>query len=388
MKLKKIITATLLSISLATPIQANFWGDIFGEVTKYFDISGFEAGNWWEGIIGEGLNALAGTAGADGVMETCYVYNPRAWDSKIEIDLCGVLDKLPNLCESAPDLGAFGYTKKTFDWNIKDACTKLVEDKLEISIGDYLGGFNTNIDLFNMETDNKSSIYGGKLKYGFKDTENKHYLQAMLDGDHETLTVYNNIMNTTGTTSPDDIDISMLNVAYETIEDYTNSVQERVDTFRMLKDQLNISRVKSIAYKRMLSINEEKKLTTDENSQLEREETKIGAIGKMLEDYKEIVDKQVKMNVKERMLLEYKPGVLDPTKNTVKRFQKEDRARVVFVIEKQKAIQAKIYREEMEKGDKLIKAADREMHRVMYATEELNEEMTMEKIQELIKTEE
>jgi len=294
------------------------------------------------------------------------------------------MDSMPNLCDSAPDLSSFGYRKKNPKWDLKNACKNLVGTKQSVNIADYIPQINTNIELFNMDTNNTSSEIGGKIRYSFSETNNKHYLQALNDGDYETLTVFNNILNTSESTNPDDIDISKINVSYETIDDYTKSVEDRVDAFRTLEDQLNISRVKKIAYDTFIGINKKHPLTEDFASQTNRENEKLGAKSKMLEDYEKLVDKYVKMNIKDRMLLEYKPGVLDPTKATVERWQEEERARVIYVIEKQKAIQSKIIREEKRRGDVLIKRAEREITRVMYATEELNEKATMKNIQALI----
>ena len=389
MKLKIFASAVLLSTSLQAGIIDDILNDLFGDILSYFNIGGVEAGDFFDALQEEVGNNIAGVIGegAGSAMDMCYVYNPSTlpvYGSKIDLNICGIMDSMPNLCDSAPDLSSFGYRKKNPKWDLKNACKNLVGTKQSVNIADYIPQINTNIELFNMNTNNTSSEIGGKIRYSFSETNNKHYLQALNDGDYETLTVFNNILNTSESTNPDDIDISKINVSYETIDDYTKSVEDRVDAFRTLEDQLNISRVKKIAYDTFIGINKKHPLTEDFASQTNRENEKLGAKSKMLEDYEKLVDKYVKMNIKDRMLLEYKPGVLDPTKATVERWQEEERARVIYVIEKQKAIQSKIIREEKRRGDVLIKRAEREITRVMYATEELNEKATMKNIQALI----
>lgn len=389
MKAKIFISAVALSTTLHAGLLDDILGDIFGDILEYFDIGGVEAGDFFDALQQETGNSLSGVIGegAGSAMDMCYVYNPSTlpvYGSKINLNICGIMDKMPNLCNSVPDLSAFGYRKKNPKWDLKTACKNLVGTKQSVSIADYITNANTNIELFNMDTNNTSAAIGGKIRYSFSETSNKHYLKALQDGDYETLTVFNNILNTSDETDPDKIDISKINVSYNTIDDYTKSVEERVDAFRTLEDQLNISRVKRLAYKTFIGINQKHPLTEDFASQTNRENEKLGAKSKMIEDYGELVDKYVKMNIKDRMLLEYRPGVLDPTKATVNNFQQEERARIVFVIEKQKAIQAKILRAEQRKGDVLKKRAEREITRAMYATEELNEAATMKNIQELI----
>jgi len=392
MKVKLFVSSILLSTSLQVHagILDNILKDVFGDVLSYFDIGGVEAGDFFHALQEEAVGNLAGQIGegAGSVMDTCYVYSPSSspvYGSKININVCSVMNSLPNLCDSAPDLGSYGYRKKNPKWDLKNACKNIMGNKQTIKISDYIPNANMNIELFNMDTSNKSSVIGGKIRYAFSETNNKHYIAALKDGDYETLTIYNNILNTSNATSPDDIDISKINVAYSTIDEYSKSVEERVDAFRTLEDQLNISRVKKLAYDTFIGINKKHPLTENFSSQTSRENEKISAKSKILEDYEKLVDKFVKMNIKDRMLLEYRPGVLNPTKETVDNRPEEERARVVYVIEKQKAIQANIIRQERRKGDTLTKRAKREITRVMYATEELNEKATMKNIQALVK---
>lgn len=384
-----LATVSILSIvSTTVVVKANLFSDVLGFLGQYIDINGITPQEYQEQFQTQALNSLGAKFAP--ALEVCYVHSPApANGSAMEVtfNACDALQNIntPNPCDSLPDLSMLGFSKKNIDFDLSSYCDTLTKKYQKINIEQSTGAVDFNNLL--KDADNAEKQVPSTFANANK---NSAFGTAVKDNDYQSAKTYETIMLQSGITDPSKIDTSNINVAYKTPQEYEKSIKDRLTMLTVLRSELDLNRLKSHAKAQFIKANNKFPLNQASGSgavsQSQARETQKESVANILKgEYEKLTDKWIEMKTQQELLLTYEPAVLNPTKEYVNQFRDEDRAKVVYAIEKQKAWKANIMDKYNIEGETMKKKANIVIDRARVSTNEINENYELSKLNELTK---
>lgn len=369
----KIILLSLLFVSPILAFEINIsWGDI----AKYIGLEGGDIEDY-ASQIEESASENLGVLGDLGGM--CYVYDPPSLGSlHISANICSLVGNidLKSPCASAPNIPGFKKIDRfKNNLDLKRYCENVFGNQVIFDIDKIVGEIDINKNIFAVSSDGSDSV---ETYYTLDDArENLTMIEAIKNNNYEATYIYKSLLNASQK-APKNLDVSKINVAYTTKEDYKTSIDEQVESFSTLHDQLDLNKFKKNCLVQFRKIN---KATNDFE---ERKKQKESLKAKLLEEYSKIADKYGIYKKKQRILLEHRDPVVNPTKEFISGYEPKHRAAIIYAVEKQKAHEAKIYSEVKEEVDTLKRKVALIVDKTLYATHEFDREKAFKEIQDLI----
>ena len=288
-------------------------------------------------ILNKSGGALNSSVG--GVLSYCYDYKPSPVKNfDFSFDPCNLFGNSSlSPCDSAPNLEKLGYYKKSdvsqlsFDFN--RYCNKLINSNETTT--QVVKSVNTSktIDKTivnnNDKVENKISDSAIGLEKGLSNIDVK---KAIETNNYKTYTVMKDVVKRADD-NVDEIDFTNINVEYKTLEEYEESVESLANDYTQSKNNINLDKLKRESYEQFVRVNAD---TSDEN---EREKQKEALKSKILEDYKNLLDKFEKYEIDKTtwLLTNENKQVVYPTANVVKgAATTEEKINMIYYIEKQK----------------------------------------------------
>ncbi|CAA6799808.1 MAG: Unknown protein [uncultured Sulfurovum sp.] len=369
----KIFFLTLFLVSPITAFEINIsWGDI----ARYIGLEGGDIEDY-ASQIEETASENLGVLGDLGGM--CYSYDPPSLGSLyISANICSLVGNvnLKSPCASAPSIPGFKKIdkfKNTLD--LKRYCENVFGSQVVFDINKIVGEIDINKNIFAVSRDGYDSV---ENYYTLDDArENLTMIEAIKNNNYEATYIYKSLLNASQKV-PKNLDVSKMNVAYTTKEEYKTSIDEQVESFSTLHDQLDLNKFKKNCLLQFRKIN---KATKDID---ERKKQKESLKSKLLEEYREIADKYGIYKRKQRVLLEHRDPVVNPTKEFISGYEPKHRAAIIYAVEKQKTHISKIYTEVKEEVDTLNRKVALIVDKTLYSTHEFDREKAFKEIQDLI----
>lgn len=372
-RFKIVLFSTLLLFSSLSAFEINIsWGD----VAKYLGIDGGSIEDY-AAEVEEEMSSQLGVLGELGGM--CYSYDPPSLGTlNISVNVCSLVEhiNLKSPCESAPNIPGFKRIDRFKNrLDLKRYCDNVFGEHVVFDMDKIVGDIDINKNIFAIGSDGLDSV---ENYYTLADArENLTMIEAIKHNNYEATYIYKSLLNASEKT-PKDIDVSKINVAYETKEEYRSSMDEQVESFATLRDQLDLNKFKKNCLVQFRKIN---RATKDFE---ERKKQKEALKSKLIEEYHSITEKYGIYKRKQRVLLEHRDPVVNPTKSFINGYEPKDRAAIIYAVEKQKAHEAKIYASVREEVEALNRKVALIVDKTLYSTHEFDREKAFKEIQELI----
>ncbi|MCK9476217.1 MAG: hypothetical protein M0R46_09870 [Candidatus Muirbacterium halophilum] len=381
---KNIAIGFLIFIAGLGVSKASLFDDVLGFLGNYLTIGGVAPSQYQEQLQTLALNQLGSQYAP--ALDFCYVQTPTSNTgslTEVSLNACQALGKMdiPDPCSKLPDLSAFGFSKRTNVIDVKKYCANTFGDYKKLDIGATTNNFDSNSHLKMQET------YNNEKQYNYEEAnKNTVFGTAVSENDYATVEVYKNILNSSTSQDPKAIRNDKINVAYSTVDDYEKSLNERVDMLSELRVAISSDRLKKHAIKEFTKVNQTYPyLSGSDQETTKREDRKKAVSDSLNNEYGKMVDRYVDFQIKQKLLLEYEPAVVNPTKEYVDKFRDGDRAKVVFAIEKQKAWKAQIIDKYKQEGERLKEQAQLIISKARTSTNEVNEKKVIADLDKLIK---
>ncbi len=367
-----IVVMIIFFITRLSAFEINIsWGDI----AQYIGLDGGDIEDYASNVeeeVSENLGVLGDLGGM------CYSYDPPSLGTlHISANLCSLVGNvnLQSPCDSAPNIPGFKKIDRFKTLNLQRYCENVFGSHTVFDINVIVGDIDTNKNIFAVNSDGLDST---EYYYTLDDArENLTMIEAIRNNNYEATYIYKSILNASEK-SPKDLDISKINVAYATKEAYHDSIDEQVESFATLHDELDLNKFKKNCLIQFRKIN---KATSDFE---ERKKQKESLKAKLLEEYDKIAQKYGVYRRKQRMLLEHRDPVVNPTKEFISGYEPKNRAAIIYAVEKQKAHEAKIYTEVREEVAALNRKVALIVDKALYSTHEFDREKAFQEIQALI----
>jgi len=371
---KKIIFILMIVGMSVTQVNAD-WTINWGDIKDYLGIGGGDIEDT-SSSIEESASDKLGVLGELGGM--CYVYDPPSLGSlNISVNMCSLMGNvdIASPCKSAPPIPGFRKVDKFGNLDLKRYCENIFGPEIVFNIDNIVPKIDLNRNIFSVSSTGSYSI---PTNYNLSEVrENLTMLEAVTNNNFEAVYVYNSLLNSSKK-KPKDLDVSKLNVAYTTKEDYTESLTTQVENFSTIHDQLDLNKFKKNCLIQFRKINT---LYSDFD---DRKKEKEALKGKLLEEYRKITEKYAIFKRNQRGLLEHRDPVVNPTKEFIEGYKPKNRASIIYTIEKQKAHKAKIYAEVEQEVDEMNRKVALIVDKTLYSTHEFDREKALEEIKKLI----
>lgn len=264
-----------------------------------------------------GSNLIQGAAGLvpNEVMEMCYDYKPKVSIAKPN-DVCSFIKGGVDPCAAAPDLTAYGYTKKKSDPfftkeldNLRTYCQSVAKDTATAaSLPQAISGYSASGNIRSSDPKNASAVYGSSGVLGWdnikaystggKTLTNNYYLyKAVSNNDWMSFKYYQDVLENSvgnGATVKNKVNVFSPNelkkvtVPYNNIQDYNNDVKKIATVLRTSTQQSSAVRVANVSQTEMA-----KAELNAQASGADAEVTKESIAGSKTEEIEKAIDNDV-----------------------------------------------------------------------------------------------
>jgi hypothetical protein len=373
-KSKKIIFILMIVGITSSQVNAAFtftWGD----VADYLGIGGGDIEDS-ASLVEETISDQLGVLGELGSM--CYVYDPPSLGAlHISANICSLMGNvnITSPCKSAPPLPGFKKVDRFGNLDLKRYCENIFGTEIIFNIDKIVPEIDLNKNIFAVSAKGSYSI---PTNYNLSEVrENLTMFEAVKNNNFEATYVYNALLNSSKK-KPKDLDVSQLNVAYTTKEDYSKSVNVQVENFSTMHDQLDLNKFKKNCLIQFRKIN------TLYSDFADRKKQKAALKGELLEEYRKITEKYAIFKRNQRTLLEHRDPVVNPTKEFIDAYEPKHRASIIYTVEKQKTHRAKIYAEVEQEVAEMNRKVILIVDKTLYATHEFDRDKALKEIKKLI----
>ncbi len=298
-------------------------------------------------LLNQTGGAFNGVSGS--VLSYCYDYKPTPIKSfDFSLNPCAYFkdEYSLNPCDLAPDLSSVGYTKKkandiTLNPDLKKYCDSFwgndeVESKTTQQV---LKDINTNKNVKKSISNSYNDKETTSTKYSdtslaFKkaqEEENKFAYNTIASNDYKAFKVMKDSIDTSESEKTN-VDFTKIDIAYDTLDDYEDSIKELATTYTTNLTSINLTKLKREAYNQFLKVNTE---TSDTAEQIKQKEAIKGEI---LDQFNKLVDLQIIAEIDKAEYLEIDTSemVVHPTKDVLRNYDTKDKYNVIYQAEKQK----------------------------------------------------